>query len=426
MQDKIQCVEIVEVADGVESVVRQGLCTGCGLCAGLFNDCLEMRITSAGRMRPVTRKSLSEEDLETFRAVCPGLQVIGPDPAIAGPNGAMHHIWGPMRTTHRGWSSDPDIRFRAAAGGSLTTMAIHLLETGKVDAIVHVKTSETKPMLTDAHVSRSKEEVIAGSQSRYGPAAPLVNVKRLLDEGVRFAVVAKPCDIAAIRNLQKIDNRAEQQIPYCLTLFCGGIASSHTPEKIAEWHGVEPDEVAVFRFRGNGWPGPLRVQSKSGDTFDLTYEDSFDNDDYPWDYDVQFRCKICADAIGEQADVSCPDAWIMKDGQPTYDEAPGVNVIIARTKTGEDLVKAVELSGEMELRPYSISELDAMHASHLPRKHEFPGRIMGVRLAGAPVTEFRKFRTFRALLSGGIWQNFSSMIGTWKRVRKGSNSEPLC
>ena len=83
----------------------------------------------------------------------------------------------------------------------MTALGAHLLETGKVDAVLHVRASTVDPVETDAIVSRTRDEVISGSQSRYGPAAPLVHVHRLLDEGVRFAVLAKPCDIAAIRNL---------------------------------------------------------------------------------------------------------------------------------------------------------------------------------------------------------------------------------
>ncbi|NVO56981.1 Coenzyme F420 hydrogenase/dehydrogenase, beta subunit C-terminal domain [Rhodobacteraceae bacterium B1Z28] len=373
----------------------------------------------------MVKEKVSDEQLKAIHAVCPGLHVTAPDPKVAGPNGKNHPVWGPIRDMKRGWSSDPAVRFRAAAGGTLTQFGIHLLETGKVDAIVHVRTSKGNPMLSDAHVSTTREEVIEGSQSRYGPAAPLVNVHKLLDEGKRFAVIAKPCDIAAIRNLQKSDPRAKEQIPYCLTLFCGGYASALTPPKIARYHGVEPENVAVFRFRGNGWPGPLRVESKQGEIFDLGYEDSFDKEDLPWTYDVQFRCKICADAIGEQADISSPDAWVLKDGVPIYDEAPGVNLLIARTETGEKLLNEVIASGEMETAPFDMQEMDAMHASHLPRKLQFPGRHLGVWLAGQPITSFRGFRWWKALLRGGLLENFKSMYGTWKRVRRGDNLEPL-
>jgi coenzyme F420-reducing hydrogenase beta subunit len=93
-------------------------------------------------------------------------------------------------------------------------------------------------MLTDAWVSTSAGEVIAGAQSRYGPAAPLIHLNKLLHEGRRFAVVAKPCDIAAVRNLGRIDQRVERQIPYCLSFFCGGSLSLKMAENIAAYQGV--------------------------------------------------------------------------------------------------------------------------------------------------------------------------------------------
>ena len=195
-------------------------------------------------------------------------------------------------------------------------------------------------METDALVSTTPEEVRSGSQSRYGPAAPLVNIMQLLDQGIRMAVLAKPCDVAAIRNLAKIDSRVDSQIPYLITFFCGGVPTIKTAKKIANYHGISPEEIAVFRWRGNGWPGPTRVETHDGRECDLTYRKVWLSTDVPWKYDVQFRCKICPDAIGELADICCPDSWIMVDGKPVHDEAPGENLFIARTKRGQELVAA--------------------------------------------------------------------------------------
>jgi coenzyme F420 hydrogenase subunit beta len=215
---------------------------------------------------------------------------------------------------HRGWSTDEALRFCSAAGGAMTSLGCYLLETGKVDAVLHVRASIERPMETDAIISRTPEEVRSGAQSRYGPAAPLVHVGRLLDEGITFAVLAKPCDIAAIRNLASIDPRAERQIPYLITMFCGGVPTIHTAHDIVAYHGLAPDEVAAFRFRGEGWPGLTHIESKDGRVFDLTYDATWYSRNVPWKYDMQFRCKICPDAIGELADVACPDAWVMRDG----------------------------------------------------------------------------------------------------------------
>ena len=193
----------------LETIVSHGLCTGCGLCASLAGEGqIEMGPTSAGHMRPHVTSPLAAATMDRIRATCPGITITGPDPAQAGAQGQVHDIWGPIRTIHRGWSTDEALRFHSAAGGAMTALGCYLLETGKVDAVLHVRASTERPMETDAIISRTPEQVRSGAQSRYGPAAPLIHVAKLLDEDITFAVLAKPCDIAAIRNLAAIDRLA--------------------------------------------------------------------------------------------------------------------------------------------------------------------------------------------------------------------------
>ena len=412
--------------DSIETIVSQGLCIGCGLCESLAGkQTLEMGITSYGQMRPHVKRSVEPEVMEQIKQICPGISVTGPNKEQVRDKGTMDTVWGPIRSLHRGWMSDESRRYHAAAGGSLTGFGIYLLQSGKVDAIVHVRASLSDPMLTDAHVSTTIEEVVSGAQSRYGPAAPLVHVHRLLDEGRRFAVIGKPCDMAAIRNLARIDDRVETQIPYCLTIFCGGLPTSHTARKIADYYGVKADEVDVFRFRGNGWPGPTHVKAKDGRVFERTYEDTWYDRTTPWKYDIQFRCKICPDAIGELGDIACPDGWIMCDGRPIHEEAPGVNILVARTARGEALVQEAAEAGGMELAPFGHSELDAMHGDHFPRKLQNGVRLAAIKVAGYPVPSFANFRRFGSLFKAGLSQVISGFFGTLRRLRAGANQEPL-
>jgi coenzyme F420 hydrogenase subunit beta len=307
----------------------------------------------------------------------------------------------------------------------MTALGGFLLESGKVDSILHVRASSENPLLTDAQISTTADDVKTGAQSRYGPAAPLVHVHRLLDEGRRFALLGKPCDVAAIRNLARIDPRVEDQIPYCLTIFCGGIPTLHTARKIAAHHGVPEDEVEVFRWRGNGWPGPTHVEARGGKTYDLTYDQTWFDPSRPWSYEIQFRCKICPDAIGELADVSCPDGWVMKDGKPIHEEAPGVNVLVARTERGERLVTEAAAAGVIELAPFAIEQLDAMHGDHLPRKLENPARIAALRVMGEPAPLFSHFRSWRMIWRAGLLRSFRAFSATKRRILAGANREPL-
>jgi coenzyme F420 hydrogenase subunit beta len=413
-------------APDLETIVAHGLCAGCGLCESLAGrNRVEMKITSYGQVRPAVKRPLDDATMAQIRDICPGIRVDGPDPRQAGRKGRMDPVFGPIRTLHRGWSTDPAIRQRAAAGGAMTALAIHLLETGKVDAVVHVRASTAEPMLTDALVSRNRDEVISGAQSRYGPAAPLVHVHKLLDEGIRFAVAAKPCDMAAIRNLATIDPRVDSQIPYLITNFCGGVPTVHTARKIADHLGVAADEIETFRWRGEGWPGPTHVKARNGDVHELSYDTVWYDPSVPWTYDMQFRCKICPDAIGELADVACPDGWIMRDGKPIHEEAPGENIFVARTEKGEALVREAAASGAIELAPIAYDEFASMHSDHRPRKIEGPARTVALRLSGEPYPKFRRFRRLRMVWLNGFWGNLEALVGGLRRVREGRHLEPL-
>jgi len=416
---------VTQIAD-LETIVEHGLCLGCGLCESLAGrETVEMGITSYGQMRPHVKGEVGAEAISTIRAVCPGIGVTGPDPKQVADKGVMHEIWGPIRTMTRGWSTNEELRFRSAAGGAMTALGCYLLEAGEVDAVVHVRASASRPIETDALVSRTPEEVRSGAQSRYGPAAPLRHVMQLLDEGIRFAVLGKPCDVAAIRNLAKVDPRVEKQVPYLVTIFCGGVPTTHTARKIAAYHSLTEDELAVFRWRGNGWPGPTHIETTDGRVFDLTYDKVWYSDDVPWTYDIQFRCKICPDAIGEQADVSCPDSWVMVDGKPIHEEAAGANLFIARTRAGERLVAAAAAAGAIELEPFSIEELDAQHADHVTRKIENPARVRALGLEGEPEPSFERYRAERMVEIAGAERDHAAEEGARRRIRKGSNREPL-
>lgn len=308
----------------------------------------------------------------------------------------------------------------------MTALGCFLLESGRVDAVLHVRASTDQPMLTDAHVSTTSAEVVAGAQSRYGPSAPLVHVHRLLDEGKTFAVIAKPCDVAAIRNLARFDARVQTQVPYLLTLFCGGVPNVGTAQKIVGFHGLETQEVATFRWRGEGWPGPTHVEASDGRSFDLTYDQTWFDREAPWRYDVQWRCKICPDAIGELADVSCPDGWLLDDdGYALHEEAPGVNVILERTVAGSELVAAAVEAGFLKLAPLDRADFEGMHRDHRQRRLGAPARLSALAAEGVAQPMVTGYRLDEAEREADPVLLESQFAGTTRRIREGQAQESL-
>jgi coenzyme F420 hydrogenase subunit beta len=406
----------------VEEVVRSGRCTGCGLCESIAGrDRIRMGINMRGHMRPLVSGQVPESAESTIRAACPGIRVTGTGP----PDGRaeVHPVWGPVRAVHRSWATSEPVRFTGAAGGTLTALGQYLLASGRVDAVLHVRASTTQPWLTDSLISTDSETVTSGAQSRYGPSAPLAQVHRLLDAGQRFAVIAKPCDISAIRALAAVDPRVQRQARYLLTFFCGGVHGEHISRAIIRYHGLEQSDVRLFRYRGQGWPGPLRVQTAAGEVFDLPYPGAWIGK--PWRYEVQFRCKICPDAVGEVADLSVPDGWILKDGKPVHDEAPGTNVVVIRTERGLELVQAAVAAGYLALAPVTMAEVGAMHVNHLSRRLGAPANRFALRLRGQPALSAPGYRTLTTVMAAGprrLWRQFR---GTLRRVSAGENREPL-
>jgi coenzyme F420 hydrogenase subunit beta len=406
----------------LRTVVTSGMCSGCGLCEAIAGrDRVEMRMSPIGHLRPHVKEPLPRDLEERILDACPGAVVRGP---VRRAGVRVDPVFGPIDDLHRSFAADPAVRHRAAAGGTLTALARFLLASGDVDAILHVRASAQTPWLTDAVVSRTEADVVAGSQSRYGPAAPLVHVRRLLDDGVRFALVAKPCDVNALRALGRRDPRVARQVPYMLTIFCGSFSSSHFPVQVMRYHGVEPGEVRTFRFRGEGWPGPTRVETRDGRTFDVTYDEVWYDKTKPWRHGFQHRCKICPDAIGEDADVAAPDGWLVVDGRPVHEEAPGVNFTICRTPAGSDLVRRAAEAGYLSLEPLGLDELAHVHADHLPRKTSWPVRLLALTLLRQPHVRVRGLRPLRAVRAAGLRHTLSAFGGALRRARAGTQREP--
>ena len=170
---------------------------------------------------------------------------------------------------------------------------------------------------------------------------------------------------------------------------------------------------------GEGWPGPTRVEA--GDQrFDITYRQAWFDRDAPWRYDAQWRCKICPDAIGELADISAPDGWILDaDGKTTHNEAPGVNIVVDRTTTGSELVAAAIAAGYLETAECSYEDFELMHNDHRNRRLGEPARLAALQEAGAgePRVERYRLEKMRELAPADLLA--TQFEGTLDRIARG-------
>ena len=253
-------------------------------------------------------------------------------PSISGYTQNTGAFMGPILSVRKCFASDPDVRFRAAAAGGVTALSEYLIASKKVNFIHHIRADNpNNPMLSVIQKSTTKDEVLQGSQSRYGPAAPLENIIQILKEKKTFCFIGKPCDINGLSNLAKYYPDVDKYVRFKFTISCGMIPDqSMYLEWLAEKQ-MKPEDIVEFRYRGCGCPGAspyAKTEVKEEHTKNtkksniVTKEAECDYRDffYGRKWSCQLRCKICPDFLGEQADVTVMDCW--HKGMPKG-EGPG-------------------------------------------------------------------------------------------------------
>jgi coenzyme F420 hydrogenase subunit beta len=402
----------------IAEIVAGGLCMGCGLCRSMAADRITMLMTPEGRLRPVQNGAIDDPMLQQINATCPGVRVTGADSDRLQPGTPTDLMWGPAARLAIGYASDPQIRYQGSTGGILTALSCFLLETKRVKFVLHVAASRSQPMRSEPRLSFDVRSVIEGAGSRYGPVAPLADFDAILARGEPFALVAKPCDITAVRNLAKQDARVDGNMRYALTFLCGGASDLTKSEEVLQSFGIEEDQLSLFRYRGFGNPGPTRAETKDGLAFDISYQEMWE-DESKWM--IQPRCKICADPIGEAADLVASDVW--PGGGPTGEDA-GFNGIIARTERGVELFESARAAGAIAIeREIGFRDFDVFQPHQVRKRRAIWARYAGMKAAGRPTPDAQDLRLTEIGRGNSLAENLMEARGARRRARSGRLGE---
>ena len=353
------------------AIVEQGLCIGCGLCQSVAGaERVRVCKTESGYEQPVVVGELDHDTVDRIYESCPGTRIEGLPERLLENDTKVDNVWGPWRRIVRAWASDPHIRHEGSTGGVMTALGQYLLETKRVEFILQVKASSTEPSFGESTLSFSDADVFEAVGSRYGPAAPLIEIDDVLARGQPFAFFAKPCDVAALRNYARQQPRVDELLRYCVVMVCGGYGTPQGTVEFFRRSGIDPDAVTALRYRGRGCPGPTRIETDDGAVHEFHYIDYWGEDETTWS--LPFRCKICPDGIGEAADLAASDTWI--GGGPNRIDSetdPGVNGVIARTRAGEAIATLVGTERGDDLRDLGVKAW-----------HTMSGYLRGVAITG--------------------------------------------
>jgi coenzyme F420 hydrogenase subunit beta len=371
-----------------------------------------MRAVSPGYNRPGEAPKVSDDIERLLAGSCPGSTVA---PWQAAPN--VHPYWGPWHQVLTGHAVEERVRHEGSSGGGVTVLALHALRTGLVDRVIQIRADAERPTRNVMTVSHSEEEVIQGAGSRYAASSPLSEIDRILDEGGKIAFIGKPCDASALRQFGEYDHRVGERIPLILSFFCAGIPSEQGARNILKELGISEEELAQFRYRGFGWPGRATATAHDGRSADMSYADSWGGH---LSKEVQFRCKICPDAVGGVADIACADAWYGGEtGYPKFEEQSGRSLVVTRTARGDEFLRDAVKAGAIVVEPLSIEEIDLMQPSQARRKREIVSRTAAVRMTLNPVPKMKGLMIGEAARGASTKERLRSFVGMARRILTG-------
>jgi len=375
--------------NNLNDIVKNGLCIGCGLCQSIAGEHhISINMSKKGRLEPKELKPLKKEIFEKIKKTCPGVIVEGLPEKEINKETKKDLIWGNYLSIFYAWSADKQIRYQSSTGGLLNGLSLFLLESKKINFISHTASIPDKPMRSQTKFSYNKNDLLnCDSRSRYGPSSPLDKFNNALNFKQPFAFVGKPCDISAIRQLSKIDDRVDKYCKYLLTLVCGGFAELTKSEDFLKSFDVNEQELKTFRYRGYGNPGKMYIQTKDGREHDREYN-SFWGEESTWR--VPFRCKICPDAIGESSDLAALDTW---EGGSPKGEDEGFNAVIIRTERGRELVNAATKAGYIKIGKYlNIEDVNNFQPHQVNKKKAVYSRHQGLLKNNKPAPDTKRLR----------------------------------
>lgn len=343
-----------------QEVIKPGLCTQCGSCVGLSKGLLEFN-ERKGILLPARTDKNGKIGKECYYA-CPARYCDYPALNLF-VFGKVPENWlsGAVKKSYVGYSSDASIRRDGASGGVITTVLVHLLETGKIKGAICLKIGKTFPYKAEPVIARTTGEIIACAQSVYSVTPTNAILSQLETEEGPFAYVGLPDQVASIRKLQRLKHKGALKIKYVLGLYMGTQMYFGAIRSFLRSHGVNSEEEIIsLRYRAGEWPGYLHIELKGGRV--LKAEKFYYN--YLIPFFITSSSLQLADFTNELADISVGDAW-----HPKYEaQGRGFSVVLARSLQGMKLLQEMYTKKLLSLEEIPLAEALSMHGHMLDFK----------------------------------------------------------
>ena len=407
----------------VDQVVQWRLCMGCGACKWACpNGAISLKNIINKGIKPIIDGNLCEKCGKCVD-VCPGLSL----EHKPFPDGVIEELkdgWGPILEIHEGYAADESIRFAGSSGGIATALALYAIEQAGFVGVLHIKVSPDNPIENIPTFSTTKEELLQTTGSRYAPAAPCQAFDLIKNANGKCMFISKPCDCAALRKACELDPDLATNVGLIVSIFCAGTPTTAGTLATLKTMGVDNlHDVKSFKYRGDGWPGmvkvvthnkinninvPENVYTIDDNTREMTYDDAWGN---ILSHNGQLRCRLCPDSTGEFADISSGDSWYRKNESNT-----GLSLILSRTNNGQLFIDRACKSNYISIAKSMPLNLPNSQKSVYERRCQLHGRLGTMLFFGVPTPKYINIELKRNWEKISFKNKFKTIYGTFRRI----------
>lgn len=263
-------------------------------------------------------------------------------------------------------SNDKDIRHKGSSGGIITHLMKYLFETKRINSAIDFKFTGVE--LFKPYIINSFEDY-----SHSGSIYHEIKIYKFLKENIDVIqspvmITCLPCQIAPIKRLLHKHNIET----FIVSLVCSTQLEKEATYYFLEKNKIDVSKVKEFRYRGNGWPSGIQIETDEKEYF-------FHNNNSKW-IDVFHsqifnlnRCLSCADTFGLKADVSVADPWLQRY---VASDNIGSSIVIAHTNNGENIItsmisdnilKTIEILSEEDV---VLSQKGTLIKKYIFKKHK--------------------------------------------------------
>lgn len=182
---------------------------------------------------------------------------------------------------------------------------------------------------------------MSSSGSAYYPTEMSGVLKQILWTQKRYAIIALPCFVKALRLAQMKNKHLRERIVCIASLTCGHMKSTEFTKHIAQISGLDEDIQSVhYRTKSHNRPANLfsfDYVGVTGKTASCVWNEGIGALWASDEYTVP-ACNFCDDIFGECADVTFMDAWL-----PEYvQDSQGTSLCIARSGLADTILQMKE------------------------------------------------------------------------------------